>query len=766
MKNKKLSKALMMLLIIVIGIGGACFADEKIGNDITVPREIHMCNSSIHDSTQARYYYSEHWHWVKCMECHNPIDIFREHHELNEDGKCKCGYSKETEFIGGPTFIFTHDKRICKHNVGIYVSYNDGHIIECEKCGNKIEGTEEEHYSLNGKWCSKCSFGGGAYNIPPLVVEIFEHPVPCYNHEAIYYYNTEAHWISCTSCNYMWEEPHDTTGILCRCGYTIKAEAIPSNAFAKETSKTGFNDVEIGRWSEDAIKFAVDKGIMNGMDNGTFDPTGIVIREQFAAIISRLAQNGGLKIAENKKDFSDSKSFYVWSMYDIENYGAYIESGSKFMPRANITRKEVALALVRALKLDERVTLTSDTKSKLEEIKKNEGLNDEELSNAIGIMIQLGVMSGDNYGRFNLESSITREQISQIVYELLNIDFDNLARKCSLCSGYIIDKWDFDEIEHWKVCTSEQGKLSHVAVITKEEHTYDDSKKCTVCGYNSNENICDIIGCEGELEWLQTDTMHLLACNKNKVHVSLIEGHKLDSNNKCTVCGKIDNKIYQSKFVDFQDPNHWAWRNICYMEEKGIVKGVHNELNDTYLLYPDDTITAEALVALLARVLGYQEVHKYLIPSASVYIPMENPDSYWSLGEWKYIMNYLKTQGKDPKTEMQKFLANDSNSGSDQEIIENYRKEISRERVAFLIGSFLDVNPNQQSLAGVFVDWDRVKPVYKESFERLSSYDIMRGVDDNGTLYAAPDTNVTRVQAIALIDRLNSVLQLNYKYYN
>lgn len=51
-----------------------------------------------------------------------------------------------------------------------------------------------------------------------------------------------------------------------------------------------YPDVEIGRWSEDAIRFCKEKGVMKGYDDGLFKPTQNVTREELAVVAQRLFQ--------------------------------------------------------------------------------------------------------------------------------------------------------------------------------------------------------------------------------------------------------------------------------------------------------------------------------------------------------------------------------------------------------------------------------------------------------------------------------------------
>ena len=64
------------------------------------------------------------------------------------------------------------------------------------------------------------------------------------------------------------------------------------------------------------------------------------------------------------------------------------------------------------------------------------------------------------------------------------------------------------------------------------------------------------------------------------------------------------------------------------------------------------------------------------------------------------------------------------------------------------------------NLADKFNDWDKVDSRYKDSIYKLSAYDVLRGIDGG----IVPKDNLTKVQAIALIDRVNSALKASYEY--
>ena len=54
-----------------------------------------------------------------------------------------------------------------------------------------------------------------------------------------------------------------------------------------------------------AIEFAAEKGILNGRDDGTFDPTAKVTRAELAVIITKIAEDKGIKLADAGVDYDD-----------------------------------------------------------------------------------------------------------------------------------------------------------------------------------------------------------------------------------------------------------------------------------------------------------------------------------------------------------------------------------------------------------------------------------------------------------------------------
>lgn len=114
-----------------------------------------------------------------------------------------------------------------------------------------------------------------------------------------------------------------------------------------------FDDVGSGYWYEDAVNWAAENGIVNGVSETEFKPNDYITREQMAAVIARYAQYKGLDVvtlSENLhfKDANEISEYAVpgmnWAVglniikgYEDGNVG----------PKDNTTRAQAALVLMR-----------------------------------------------------------------------------------------------------------------------------------------------------------------------------------------------------------------------------------------------------------------------------------------------------------------------------------------------------------------------------------------------------------------------------------
>lgn len=115
----------------------------------------------------------------------------------------------------------------------------------------------------------------------------------------------------------------------------------------EEAAMKAFSDVKSNSWYYDAVKYAVNSGMMNGATSTSFNPTGEVTRGMMAAILYRLA---GEPEVSGKNKFADVQAGMYYEKAIIWADANGIMSGysnSEFGPSDSITREQLATALFR-----------------------------------------------------------------------------------------------------------------------------------------------------------------------------------------------------------------------------------------------------------------------------------------------------------------------------------------------------------------------------------------------------------------------------------
>ena len=116
-----------------------------------------------------------------------------------------------------------------------------------------------------------------------------------------------------------------------------------------------FTDVSDGDWYAQAVNWAASVGVVNGFDDGTFQPNAAITREQLAAILCNYAEYKGLDVSASGSlsTFTDAASVSDWAKESVEwAVGSGLLGGyedSTLRPQGTTTRAEVASVLQRAL---------------------------------------------------------------------------------------------------------------------------------------------------------------------------------------------------------------------------------------------------------------------------------------------------------------------------------------------------------------------------------------------------------------------------------
>lgn len=159
-----------------------------------------------------------------------------------------------------------------------------------------------------------------------------------------------------------------------------------------------YADVPAGHWAKEVIGEAAETGIMQGIGNGIFGIGNTIKRSEFAAMLTRLMRWN--KSTAESSYFSDVQNG-AWYFADVNTLAEHeIENESEFRPEDSITRREMAVMLVKALGYSE-----------LAKTEKNDVFADvSEDEGYISVAHTLGIINGKAEGMFDPEGLALREE--------------------------------------------------------------------------------------------------------------------------------------------------------------------------------------------------------------------------------------------------------------------------------------------------------------------------------------------------------------------
>ncbi len=115
------------------------------------------------------------------------------------------------------------------------------------------------------------------------------------------------------------------------------------------TKKT-FNDITQTEWARESIEYLVAKNIVNGVSDTSFEPQRNVTRAEFLKMVILAF---GIQSGENSEEFNDVNSADWFYEYAMSGKDAGIINGDEngnFNPGVNISRQDMAVMLYRCMK--------------------------------------------------------------------------------------------------------------------------------------------------------------------------------------------------------------------------------------------------------------------------------------------------------------------------------------------------------------------------------------------------------------------------------
>ena len=175
-----------------------------------------------------------------------------------------------------------------------------------------------------------------------------------------------------------------------------------------------FNDIDNYGWAKEAIEGLYYTGIINGMEEGVFNPKGNVTREQFCKMVVQLFE---VLDYDTETSFGDVNPDAWYAPYIASAIKAgYVqgESDEYFGVGVSIMRQDMATILFRALGSKGKATVLDFTD--------NESIAPY-AQDAVAELVGLGVINGYEDGSFKARGTATRAEAAKViwgVYQILN----------------------------------------------------------------------------------------------------------------------------------------------------------------------------------------------------------------------------------------------------------------------------------------------------------------------------------------------------------
>lgn len=192
-----------------------------------------------------------------------------------------------------------------------------------------------------------------------------------------------------------------------------------------------YADVPDEHWATAVINEAAEAGIMYGRDDGTFGLGDTVKRSEFAAMLVRLMKWD--KSVSAISLFSDVQSD-KWYFADINTLADHnVFNEKEFRPNDNITRREMAVMLVKALGYSELAQ--SEISSIFNDVSTDEGY--------ISVAYTLGIINGKSDTMFDPEGPALREEGAAMMMRMYNKYYSSLNE---IHGFYAISSWGQKEM--------------------------------------------------------------------------------------------------------------------------------------------------------------------------------------------------------------------------------------------------------------------------------------------------------------------------------
>ena len=200
---------------------------------------------------------------------------------------------------------------------------------------------------------------------------------------------------------------------------SLTISMVPDVVVEKEEVCKVFTDVKHGAWYESAVQYVYDEGLMSGND-GLFKPTENVTRAQLVTTLYRLAGNPKVTDYSACRAFSDVKEgkYYTDAVCWAYNVGVATGNNGKFDTTGNLARQQLAAFVFRFAGVMGYDTTAREDYSSMSNADQVSGYAKEAMQWAVGSGLISGsqkTVNGVTVKDLNPKGDTTRAQLAAIL---------------------------------------------------------------------------------------------------------------------------------------------------------------------------------------------------------------------------------------------------------------------------------------------------------------------------------------------------------------
>ncbi|MDF2890232.1 MAG: hypothetical protein K0R80_599 [Clostridia bacterium] len=181
-------------------------------------------------------------------------------------------------------------------------------------------------------------------------------------------------------------------------------------------NETSFTDVPKGHFFEEYIYKLKELNITNGIGNGAFGFNKEITRSEFLTFLVRL-QGQELDKTQNEEMFKDIKAvdwFYPYINMGLKNKTILKSeyTDGNFYPNKPITREEMAVMIVRAMKYNSMAEAVNNQTSQFKDVQQRVGY--------IELAKDLGIINGRSKDVFDPAAKATKQEAAAMLIRMYN----------------------------------------------------------------------------------------------------------------------------------------------------------------------------------------------------------------------------------------------------------------------------------------------------------------------------------------------------------